>query len=181
MLKLEIPAGEIWDESKQEFFEIKNPIELALEHSLVSISKWESKWKKSFLSSTDKTNEEMIDYIRCMTLTQNVDPKVYYCIPPKLIFEINNYINDPMTATTFTETQKKPGAMKNITSEQIYSWMVAYNIPFECQKWHLARLLTLIRVCALANEPKKKMSARDIMSRNAALNKARRTAMHSKG
>lgn len=180
MYKLTIPKGEWFDERKQEFIENKNDIHLALEHSLVSISKWESKWKKSFLSTEKKTKEERIDYIRCMTLTQNVDPQVYYLISPIEMSKIDAYINDPMTATTFSDDGRK-GGREIITSEIIYYWMTTYNIPFECQKWHLGRLMTLIRVCAIKNAPEKKMSAKDIMTRNRALNQARRAKLHTKG
>ena len=180
MYKLTIPKGEWFDEKTQEFITVDHPVTIALEHSLVSLSKWESKWKKPYLSFDQKTKEEQIDYIRCMTLTQNVDPKIYYCIPPTEIMKINEYINDPMTATTFGQTEKK-GGREIITSEIIYYWMTCYNIPFECQKWHLGRLIALIRVCAAKNTPQKQMSAKEIMNRNRALNKARRAQLHTKG
>ena len=180
MYKLTIPKGEWFDEKKQEFITIEHPVTLALEHSLVSLSKWESKWKKPYLSIDEKTKEEQIDYIRCMTLTQNVDPNIYYCIPPFEFEKINNYINDPMTATTFKEDGKK-GGREVITSEIIYYWMTCYSIPFECQKWHLGRLIALVRVCAAKNAPQKQMSAKEIMNRNRALNKARRAKLNTKG
>jgi len=180
MYKLTIPKGEWFDESKQEFISIKNEVTLALEHSLVSLSKWESKWKKPFLSIDEKTKEEKIDYIRCMTLTQNVDPKIYYCIPSFELRKIDEYINDPMTATTFNENNKN-GGKEIITSEIIYYWMTIYNIPFECQKWHLSRLITLVRVCAIKSAPEKKMSTKEVMARNKALNKARRAKYKTKG
>ncbi len=180
MYKLVIHKGEWFDEKKQEFINIKNDVTLVLEHSLVSISKWESKWKKPYLSLNNKTKEEEIDYIRCMTLTQNVDPIIYYCISQKDLIKINNYINDPMTATTFSD-EKKSTSREIITAEIIYYWMISYNIPFECQKWHLSRLMTLIRVCASKNSPDKKMSQKEIISRNKALNQARRAKLHSRG
>lgn len=180
MYKLTIPKGEWFDEKTQEFITIDHPVTLALEHSLVSLSKWESKWKKPYLSFDEKTKEEQIDYIRCMTLTQNVDPQIYYCIPPIEYAKINAYINDPMTATTFGDQGKK-GGREIITSEIIYYWMTCYNIPFECQKWHLGRLIALVRVCAAKNAPQKQMSAKEIMNRNRALNQARRAKLHTKG
>ena len=179
MLQITIPATETWDESKQEFSHTKERT-LQLEHSLVSLSKWEAKWCKPFLSKKDKTYEETIDYIRCMTITQNVDSDIYYCLSNENLEQINDYINSPMTATFFSNTNSSP-TREIITSEIIYYWMIALNIPFECKKWHLNRLLTLIRVCEIKNMPPKKRSPQEIMSQNAALNAARRAELNSKG
>ena len=181
MLKLEIPDRTFWDEANEEFIKVKGA-KLALEHSLVSVSKWEMKWKKPFLG-TERTREETIDYIRCMTVSQNVDPEVYKFIDNKTMILVNNYINDSMTATWFTDQKGRPTphSSQKITSEIIYYWMVSLGIPFECQKWHLNRLLTLIRVCEVKNAPSKKMSKKGIMSQNAALNAQRRKARGSKG
>lgn len=179
MLEITIPSLELWDEEKQEFISVKGTT-LKLEHSLVSLSKWESKWCKPFLSRDDKTKEETLDYIKCMTLTQNVDPDVYRYISTENVNKVIEYINAPMTATTIRE-DKKGGNKEVVTSELIYYWMVALTIPFECQKWHLNRLLTLIRVCNVKNQPPKKMSKREIMSRNASLNAARRQQLNTKG
>ena len=180
MLEIVIPETEQWDEVNQEFITSNRQI-LRLEHSLVSLSKWESKWKKPFLSNREKTYEETIDYIKCMTLTQNVNDTVYNLSDKDNIEKINKYICDPMTATTFKEDPNKKGGREIITSELIYYWMISLNIPFECQKWHLNRLLTLIKVCGIKNQPPKKMSKKDVMSRNAALNAARRKQMNSRG
>lgn len=180
MLKITIPASEQWDESKQEFISTKETT-LQLEHSLVSVAKWESKWQKPFLSKTEKSIEETIDYIRCMTLTQNVDPKIYYLIPSDAYVQINKYIESPQSATTFREDHAARGSREIITSEVIYYWMVALNIPFECQKWHLNRLLNLVKICNIKNQPSKKMSGRELMSQNAALNAARRKQFNTKG
>ena len=180
MLEIVIPETEQWDEVNQEFITSNRQI-LRLEHSLVSLSKWESKWKKPFLSNKEKTYEETIDYIKCMTLTQNVNDTVYNLLDKDNIEKINKYIGDPMTATTFKEDSNKKGGREIITSELIYYWMISLNIPFECQKWHLNRLLTLIKVCGIKNQPPKKMSKKDVMSRNAALNAARRKQMNSRG
>lgn len=180
MLQITIPAGEMYDERDQTFISIKGQT-LQLEHSLISLSKWESKWCKSFLSNPDKNLEETIDYIRCMTLNNNVDPNVYLFLTNENIKEINDYIAAPMTATYFSED--KTGRKNNeiITSELIYYWMIAQNIPVDFQKWHLNRLLTLIRVCNIKNSPPKKHSKRELMSRNAALNAARRKQFNTKG
>ncbi len=179
MLEITIPRQSLWDEVNEEFIEFEAQT-IRLEHSLVSLSKWESKWKKPFLSKQDKTREEITDYIRCMTTTQNVDPKVYNFIDPFNMKKINDYIEAPMTATTFSN-QDKSTSREIITSELIYYWMISLNIPFECQKWHLNRLLTLIKVCSIKNQPPKKMSKKDVMSRNAALNAQRRKQLNSKG
>lgn len=180
MLQITIPGIELWDEEHEEFVSTKETT-LRLEHSLVSLSKWESKWNKVFLDKKDKTREETIDYIRCMTITQNVDPNVYKYLSDKNIQEINNYISAPMTATYFSEDKTKSNNGEQVTSELIYYWMISLNIPMECQKWHLNRLLTLIKVCNIKNQPPKKMSKREIMSRNAALNAQRRAKLHTKG
>ena len=181
MLRIEIPISpEGWDEEKQEFVEPKVKV-LQLEHSLVSLSKWESKWCKSFLSKKDKTYEETLDYIKCMTITQNVDPDVYNHLTRENIIQVNKYIESPMTATFFSDDKTGKVNREVITSELIYYWMIALNIPFECQKWHLNRLLTLIKVCNIKNSPPKKRSRKELMSRNAALNAARRQQMNSKG
>lgn len=180
MLHIVIPAVELWDERAQEFVPFKEQ-SLQLEHSLVSLSKWESKWNKPFLSAKDKSTEETIDYVRCMTITKNVDPMVYNFLTADNISEINRYIEEPMTATIFTDFGHNKSSKEVITAELIYYWMIAYNIPFECQKWHLNRLLTLIRVCNVKNAPQQNMSKGDIMRFNAKLNAERRAKMHSRG
>ena len=181
MLRLEVPISpEGWDEEKQEFVEPTIQI-LELEHSLVSLSKWESKWCKPFLSKEQKTDEETIDYIQFMTLTENIDPEVYGHLTLENVKQINNYIDAPMTATTFNDNKNTSRNREIVTSELIYYWMIALNIPFECQYWHLNRLLTLVRVCNIKNTPPKKMGKRELMSRNAALNAQRRSQLNSKG
>lgn len=180
MLQITIPPVELWDEEKQEFTMTKEQT-LQLEHSLVSLSKWESKWCKPFLTKEPKTYEETLDYIKCMTLTPNVKPEVYACLTRANVDDINRYIDSPMTATTFSEERKNSSGREQVTAELVYYWMIALNIPFECQKWHLNRLLTLVKVCNIKNQPPKKMSRRDVASRNAALNAARRKRLGSKG
>ena len=181
MLQIKVPlTQEGWDETKQEFVEPEYKT-LQLEHSLVSLSKWESRWCKAFFSKEEKTYEEMLDYIKCMTITQNVSPEVYMHLTRENINQINRYIEAPMTATYFYDEKGGKTSREKITSELIYYWMIALNIPFECQKWHLNRLLTLIKVCNVKNQPPKKMSKREIMSRNAALNAARRKQLNTRG
>lgn len=180
MLHITIPAVEQWDEVKQEFVYTKDQT-LSLEHSLVSLSKWESKWCKAFLTKQEKNFEETLDYIKFMTITQNVDPKVYNYLTNENIDEVNRYIEAPMTATYFSEDKTSKISREQVTAELIYYWMISLNIPFECQKWHLNRLLTLIKVCNIKNTPPKKRSRKDIMSSNAALNAARKKQLNTRG
>ena len=180
MLRIKIPAAELWDEKTGTFIHTKEQT-LQLEHSLVSISKWESRWNKEFLSKKEKSMVETIDYIKCMTLTQNVDPLVYQCITNSHIDAVNAYIEEPMTASTVKEEKGGPINRQQITSELIYYWMTAYHIPFECQKWHLNRLLMLIRICNAENKPPKKRSKRDLYRHHAEVNAANRKKFNSKG
>lgn len=181
MLQITIPAVEAWDESRQEFVGVKEQT-LQLEHSLVSLSKWESRWHKAFLSKNDKTEEELRDYIRCMTLTQNVNPNAYLFLTNENLSQIKEYIDDPMSATVITSTPSgNKSSREVVTSELIYYWMIALNIPPEYQKWHLNRLLKLIEVCNIKNTPPKKRSKSEIMRSNAALNAARRRQYGSRG
>lgn len=179
MLQITIPQTELFNEETQEFIQIKEQT-LCLEHSLVSISKWESKWKKAFLTINEKTIEEMIDYIRCMTITQNVNPICYSGLTRQNLMDVQKYIEDTMTATTF-RNQKGAKSHEIITSEIIYYWMIDLGIPFECQKWHLNRLLTLVNVCSIKNTPAKKMSRKDAYAQQSQLNAARRAKLKSKG
>lgn len=180
MLKITVPAVEFWDEIHEEFV-YKKEQALQLEHSLVSLSKWESKWNKAFLGKQEKNDEEILDYVRCMTLTQNVDPEVYTRLSAENYAAINAYIEAPMTATCLIEDKQTRGNKETVTSELIYYWMISYNIPVEFQKWHLNRLLTLIRVCNVKNSPPKRRSKREMWNRNAAINAANRKRFGSKG
>ena len=179
MLYLTVASGELFDEATWSFIEIK-PTVIQLEHSLLAISKWESKWKKPFMSTEQKTEEEFRDYVRCMTINRNVDPNVYLRLTAADYKKIDEYIHDPMTATTFHGTQSKKSSSKQITSELIYYWMVQAQIPFDAEKWHLNRLMTLIRIYSVENDPKK-MSKKDIYKSNRAINEARKAKYHSKG
>lgn len=180
MLQVNIPTIERYDESTNEFIQSKAQT-LQLEHSLVSISKWEAKWHKPFLGKEQKSIEETIDYIKCMTLTQNVDPDVYVNITNNVVNDITEYIDAPMTATTFSQDKKTGKNREVITAEIIYYWMIALNIPVKFEKWHLNRLLALIQVCNIKNSPPKKMSKREIMNRNRSLNEARKSAANTRG
>lgn len=179
MLQITIPSVEKYNSSTREFF-YTNEQTIKLEHSLVSLSKWEAKWKKPFISKNEKSVEEIIDYVRCMCITQNVDDEVFNNLSEENVKEIKEYIEDPMTATTFRHEENK-ASREVITSEIIYYWMIANNIPIEFQKWHLNRLLTLIRVCGIKNTPPKKRSKKEILASNRALNEARRKQLGTKG
>ena len=181
MLSLTLPETEYYDESKNEFVTLSKQT-VSLEHSLISVSKWESKWKKPFLTDEPKTYEELLDYISCMSVG-SFDKRVLPLLAANHMDEISEYINDSMTATWFSDrASKKPVNKKQVvTSEVIYYDMIALQIPFECQKWHLNRLLTLIRVCQEKNTPTKKMSKRDLANRNRALNAARRAQHNTSG
>lgn len=184
MLEIIIPGGMLFIEQTEEFIEIKET-KLQLEHSLIAIKKWESKWHKPFLGKEDeKTTEEIIDYIRCMTINHVSDKTIYNYIPKESIKEVIDYIKNPMTATWFSKNRSGGPAKTNteiITNEIIYYWMVSLNIPFECQKWHINQLLTLIKVVNIKNSPKKKMSKKEEFEQRRALNKARRAKYNSKG
>lgn len=183
MKEIVIPASDLFDDEKEIFIHLKETT-LQLEHSLISLKKWEERWHKPFLKKEDKTVDEIMDYIRCMTINQSrVDPIIYQYLSMDIVNEIVSYIKDPMTATTFND--ELLGAQKSsreiVTAEIIYYWMVTYNIPVEFQKWHLNQLLTLIKVVSIKNAPKKKMGKREAAQQRAALNKARRAKYNSKG
>lgn len=180
MLQLNFPSMELFDEVKQEFIYIKQQ-DLQLEHSLVSISKWEAKWHKPFFSNSEKTLDEIQDYVRCMTITQNVNPNIYLRMSREMYEKIKNYLDEPMTATWFSKDQRVRSNREIITAEIIYYWMITYNIPLDFQKWHINRLLTLIRVCSIKNSDPKKMSKKEVLSRQKALNAARRKKLNTSG
>lgn len=181
MLALELPKKEFFDEETQNFITYES-LTLELEHSLVSLSKWESKFEKPFLDSRHKTDEESFYYIYCMILTQNVSENVLSRLTPQQIQQINTYVDSKMTATTFQE--EKHLTKKNqeiITAELVYYWMVTLNIPMECQYWHLNRLFTLIKVFSVKNSKPKKMSKSEMLARNRSLNAKRKAELGTSG
>ena len=181
MLVLKVERIELFDESREEFVTIPERT-IELEHSLASLSKWESKWEIPFLSDKEKTDEQTLDYVRCMTITPDVSPHTYDALTPEQYSQIGAYINAKQTATWFSDKQQKRPNREVITSELIYYWMVSLTIPFECQEWHLNRLLTLVRVCNEKNNPnKKKMSRSEIAARNQELNAQRRAQLKTEG
>jgi len=187
MLKIKIPEQDLWDEEQEKFIPIKKEVTLMLEHSLLSISKWEQIWKKPFLSKQELTEEESLSYIQCMCINGIEDIKYYKALTKKDLLLINKYLEDPMTATFFNEKKKKE-KKRIITNELIYYWMIACNIPKECEKWHINRLLTLIKVCNEETEAqeknyktKGKRPSKSYISERDALNAIRREKMHSRG
>lgn len=180
MLKILIPSNEFFDEENQMFI-TTDEVVLELEHSLVSLSKWESIWKKPFIDGGDKTAEETLSYIKFMTLTPNVPEDVYTRMTEDNLKAIRDYIEDPMTATWFNENGPQKSSSKKLTNELIYYWMSVANIPMECQYWHLNRLFTQIRVYSAENAPAKKMSRTEMAEQRRALNAKRRAQMGSSG
>lgn len=160
MLEIAIPGGqEYWDEDNNRFVSLEKGVTLRLEHSLLSLSKWEAKWHIPFVDNKNLTFDQTLDYIRCMSVDSKVDQNAFMFLTLKDIQKIKDYIDDPMTATTFSYfgTKKPRGKIGNerITSEILYYWMAASQIPFSCEKWHLNRLITLVRVCSEKNDPKR--------------------------
>ena len=181
MLTITIPSTSFFNEATEEFLDIKGTT-LQMEHSLVSLTKWESKWHKPFLSKTKKTKEEIIDYYRCMTITQNVNPLIYLAFTSVQTKEIDRYLEDPMTATTISGQSKTKRTGGIVTAELIYYKMVVHQIPFDpCEKWHLNRLLMLIQVCDEKNQKPRKMSAKEAAAQRYAQNATRRAELNSKG
>lgn len=180
MLKITITKKELFNEATNEFIYIPETT-LSLEHSLVSISKWESKYCKSFFSREQKSDVETLEYIKCMTINTNISDDVYFGLSTENLKDIKSYIDSPMTATTVRETSRSGGGRELLTSELIYYYMIALGIPFECQKWHINRLLMLIKVCNAKNGGQKKMTKAEQMAQYRSLNQARRAALHTKG
>lgn len=187
MLEIIVPAANnLWDPVSEMFITSKET-KLTLEHSLVSVTKWESKWHVPFLSNKRLSIPQLRDYVQCMTITQNVDPLTYYALTQDNLNDILSYIENPMTATTINENALKaanrgPRVNETVTNELIYFWMTQLNIPFDpCQKWHLNRLMTLIKVASIKSQPPKKMSKSEAMAQQKALNAARRARTGSRG
>lgn len=180
MLQITIPGRELFDDKTQEFFELK-PTTIELEHSLVSLSKWEQTFEKPFLGSDKKTTEETLGYVEAMTLTEGIDPTVYFRLSDDNIKAINAYIDAKMSATWFRETVGQTRSREVITSELIYYWMTALNVPMACETWHLNRLFTFIKVINEKNKPQKKMSKAELAARNRDLNAQRKAQLQSAG
>lgn len=176
MLKIKISSNELYDEHTCEFVSIPEQT-LEFEHSLVSISEWESRWCKPFLSENEKTEEETMDYIRCMCLTPDVDDYVFTYMSADNILKIKKYIDSPMTASTVNDTDSSGESGEFITSELIYYWMSEHQIDFSCETWHLNRLLMLIKICNAKRRPPRKRSMSEIVAHHRTINEQRRKAM----
>lgn len=180
MLKLIVSGTEYFNEETEEF-ESVGDFELELEHSLISLSKWESKYQKPFLSNLEKSPEEILYYIKAMILTPIYPNDLFEKFSTENFAQINNYIESRESATTFGDMPDRRIRGEVITSELIYYWMVAFNIPFECERWHLNRLFSLIRICNLKNSKQKKMSRSEMAARNRELNAKRREQYGTRG
>lgn len=182
MLTIILPATESYDEVLEQFV-YSEEVVLELEHSLVSLSKWESKFRKPFLGKEKKTDEEVIFYIEAMTVSSNFSKEVYNRLTIKDVEEINAYISSTESATTFSDAHERrgPGRAEVITSELVYYWMTVYNIPFECQHWHLNRLFSLLRICNIKNSKEKKMSRSAAAAQQRSLNAQRRAQLGTSG
>lgn len=180
MLAIRVEDQELFDEESSKFIP-QEGFELELEHSLLSLSEWESKWEKPFLAAKELTDEETLDYVRCMIVSPNPPPDALEKLSPEHLVAITEYIERKMTATWFRDDGQKTGPVETITAELVYYWMTIHHIPFECERWHLNRLFTLIRICDVKSTPPKKMSPEEIAQRNHELNKARREKLGTKG
>lgn len=187
MLTVTIPARpelELWDEEDRVFVTVPATDEyvLEMEHSLASIATWESKWKMAFLSKTNVLNEEQsLDYIKCMTLTKNVPDIIYHRIPENVFEQIMSYINDSKTATALPKIGDQRPNRETVTSELIFYWMSALNLPTEYQHWHLSRLMTLIELTSIKNTPPKKIGKKSLARQYAEMNAARRKQYNTRG
>lgn len=180
MLRIIIEGDEFYNEEKEEFF-TKDDVTLDLEHSLISLSKWESEYQKPFLSTGEKTAEEIFGYLKAMVVTPGADLDALYRCSSKTVEKIQLYIDSTQSATTFGRMPERRGPSEVITSELIYYWMISYNIPFECERWHLNRLFALIRICNIKQQKPRKMSRSEIAQRNADLNAQRREQLGTRG
>ena len=180
MLKIIIPESEHFDQSTSEFILLPE-VKIDMEHSLVSLSKWESEFEKPFLSKDDKTPDETTGYLRAMALSPDIPVEVFRRIPPEVITQINDYIGAKMSATWFTEVPGAPKSREIITAEIIYYWMTALNIPFECEMWNLNRLFTLIKVTNQKNAPPKTMGKGEQLAQQRRLNAERMAANKTAG
>lgn len=179
-LKLDIPYTELFDEQTNRIYRCKE-CSITLEHSLVSIHKWEQKYHRAFFTKGPNNREELLDYIRFMTISSNTDPNVYYCLNANHFKELNEYMQNPMTASTIADGPQSNKAKDVVTAELIYYWMFELHIPYECRKWHIKTLLTQIRLCNAKQEKPRKMPKKAVMNQYSALNELRRQQLNTRG
>lgn len=181
MLQITIPAERGFNEITEEFVSFP-AVTLRLEHSLISIQKWEAKWHKSYLNNKEFTAEEQLDYIRCMSIDSNFDASIFNRLRISDYEKIRDYIANPMTATVIHRRKDQSSSSGQfVTAELIYYWMTEFGIPFECNKWHINQLLTLIEVCSIKQSPGKKMNKREAAMMRAAANESRRKRLGTRG
>jgi len=180
MLILKVPGIELFDEALH-VFTTEDAFTLELEHSLVSLSKWESKFEKPFLTGEAKSDEEALAYIEVMILTPEFPPDILTRLSDENMRDINNYIEAKMTATWFKDEKNPKRSREVITAELIYYWMITFNIPMECQNWHLNRLFTLIKIFSVKNAKPEKVSKRELLARNRELNAQRKAELGTTG
>ena len=180
MLRLIVKGDELYDEAT-ETFSTFGDVTLELEHSLISLSKWESIHQKPFLTAENKSSDEVLSYVKAMVLNDVDFDALVPLFSQENFTDINAYIDSKQSATTFRIMPERPGRGETITAELIYYWMVAFNIPFECERWHLNRLFALIRICNIKNSKPKRMSKHELASRNRDLNMQRRAQFNTPG
>lgn len=180
MLTIVVSAVESFDDSKQQFVS-EGGTTLELEHSLVSLSKWESQHEKPFLGKEEKTAEEVVSYVKAMTLTPNVPAEIFQQLDQEHFEAINAYIESKQSATWFSEAPGAPKSSEVITAELIYYWLTVFNIPFEVENWNLNRLFNLIRICNIKSAKPKKMSRNEQAARQRELNAQRKAQMSTRG
>jgi hypothetical protein len=181
MLTIVVSGEEMFDNEKSKFVRTMDDQVLELEHSLVSLSKWESKYEKPFLAAGEKTPDQILSYIHFMVISPGVSPEILSHLDQENLHQINAYIESKQSATTFGIMPDRKGRGETVTSELIYYWMTAFEIPWEAQHWHLNRLFSLIRICNVKQQKPKKMSRSEIAARNRELNAQRRAELGTKG
>lgn len=180
MLKIIVPSMDLFNEEDNTFTTVPETI-IELEHSLLAMSKWESKFQVPFLGSSPKTNQEMLEYVRLMIVTPNYPENILSRLTSENYDSIKEYIESSQSATTFSNRSKAKGKPEIITSELIYYWMVAFTIPFECESWNLNRLFALIRICDIKNSKPKPMTQRELAERNRSINEQRKAKLGTRG
>jgi hypothetical protein len=180
MLTITVLGEEHWDQENEKFV-YPDSFKLELEHSLVSLSKWESKWEVPFLGEKPKTTEMVLDYIECMILTPDPPADWISKLSKENIEEITAYFDSKQSATWFNDHHPEPKTGETITSELVYYWLDICDIDWQAQYWHLNRLLTLVKIHTVKQAKPKPMSRSEMLRRRRALNKQRLKEMEEGG